>query len=353
MQVSARIAVDPARPETVMRPTPPAIPPSPEVEASVGECPSCQQGCGCCESCCGFCAGMEYLYLRPHFADDGAFEQLTTTTTPTTVTEVNQLVNFDEPYNSDYHFFIGYHNACGDEFRLGYWHIADDGNRSGTASGDFLAGAGTAFQAPGATELTAAGETVNATTHMTLNMYDFDDFKRIDLPSFGCCCCPEWDLHWSYGLRVIDFKHTVDDQTPFETINNDEYFVGGGPKLGLEIRRQFAHTKFSAYVAANAALLFGEQRGRSTTATPGVLQNTVDMNVANGMVIVPDFNIAVGVTWQPWCHTTITAGWMFEDFGNIGTAGAVTCTTCTTTSGGIGGGDLSFEGLFVRAEHCF
>jgi len=354
VQLTTHVVVEPGRQETVMRSaSPPSPPPSPETdtEIGVGECPTCQSGC--CDSCCGFCAGMEYLYLRPHFTDDAAFEQMTATSTNVNVTQVNQLINFDEPYNSDYHFFVGYHTGCGDEFRLGFWHIADDGNQSGTASGDFLAGAGVAIQAPGGTEVTVAGETVNATTHMALNMYDIDDVKRLDLPSFGCSCCPEWDVRWSYGVRIINFDHTSDYFTPFETINNSESFTGAGPKLGLEVHRQLGRTKLSAYVSATAALLLGESRGRSTTTTPGIFQTAINTNVADGDIIVPDFNISVGLTWQPWCHTTFTGGWMFEDFGNLGTAGATTCTTCATTSGAIGGGDLSFDGLFLRAEHCF
>jgi hypothetical protein len=354
VQLTTHVVVEPARQETVMRSaSPPSPPPSPETdtEISVGECPTCQSGC--CGSCCGFCAGMEYLYLRPHFADDAAFEQMTTTSTLTSVTQVNQLVNFDEPYNSDYHFFVGYHTGCGDEFRLGYWHIADGGNRSGTASGDFLAGAGVAFQAPGATEVTVAGESVNATTHMALNIYDIDDVKRLDLPSFGCGCCPDWDVRWSYGVRIINFDHTSDFFTPFETVNNAQTFTGAGPKLGLDVHRQIGHSKVSAYMSATAALLLGESRAHTTTTTPGIFQTAINVNQGNGDIIVPDFNISVGLTWQPWCHTTFTGGWMFEDFGNLGTAGAATCTTCSATSGNIGGGDLSFDGLFLRAEHCF
>jgi hypothetical protein len=355
VQLTTHVVVEPGRQETVMRtPSPPPVPPaSPETDTEIsgGECPTCQSGC--CGSCCGFCAGMEYLYLRPHFAGDAAFEQMTTTSTNINVTQVNQLVNFDEPYNSDYHFFVGYHTGCGDEFRLGYWHIADDGNRSGTASGDFLAGEGVAFQAPGATEVTVAGESVNATTHMALNIYDLDDVKRLDLPSFGCSCCPDWDVRWSYGVRIINFNHTTDYFTPFETINNGESFTGAGPKFGLEVHRQIGHSKVSAYVSGTAALLLGESRAHSTTATPGIFQTAVNVNEANGNIIVPDFNISVGLTWQPWCHTTFTGGWMFEDFGNLGTAGAATCTGCSATSGNIGGGDLSFDGLFLRAEHCF
>jgi len=296
---------------------------------------------------------MEYLFLRPHFADDAAFEQSTATSNMTTVTEVNRLVNFEEPYSSDYHFFVGYHNACGDEFRIGYWHLADDGNRSGTVTGDFLGGAGVAYQAPGGTQLTAAGETINATAHMMLNMYDFEDYKRLDWSNLGFGCCPAWDARWSFGLRVVDFKHTVDTFDPIEVINNDAYFVGGGPKVGLEVRRQLGHSKFDVYVNTYAALLFGEGRARSTTTTPGELQTAVDMNVANGMLVIPDFNITCAVEWRPWCNTTITTGWMIEDFGGLGTPGATTCITCSTTSGQIGGGNLSFEGLFVRAEHCF
>lgn len=363
VQLTANVVVDPSNPghgETVMRPGPP---PSPELDGTIEGSPSCGAECNggicggeeccSCQSCCGFCAGMDYLYLRPHYADDAAYEQMTTTTTATTVTQENRVINFDEPYNSDYHFFIGYHNACGDEFRFGYWHITDDGNRSGVVTGDFLAGDGTAFQAPGGTELTSAGQTIAATTHTTLDMYDFEDYKRIDLPSLGCNCCPAWDVRWSFGLRIIDFKHTVDTFDPIETINNDAYFVGGGPKIGLEVRRQLGHSNFDLFVNASAALLLGEGRNRSTTATPGVFQTAVDMNIANEMEKVPDFYIMFGVEWKPCCNTSLTAGWLLEDFGNLGTAGAATCTTCSTTSGQIGGGDLSFDGLFVRAEHCF
>lgn len=372
VRLTADIVVDPSSPRPPEAVDRPGHPSSPEVDASVGEYPSeepgygdgscctapgCTAPCGdpgcCCQTCCGFCAGIDYLFLRPHVSDDAAFERLTATTTVTTVTDVNRVVNFDEPYNSDYHFFVGYHNSCGDDFQVGYWHIADDGNRSGTVTGDFLAGAGTAFQAPGGTELTAAGETINATEHVTLNLYDLEDIKRVDLPALGCCCCPGWDVRWSFGLRIIDFKHTVDIFDPIETINNDAYFVGAGPKVGLDVRRQFGHSKFAAYVNAYAALLLGEGRNRSTTTTPGVLQTAVDMNIANSDEIVPDFNISFGLQWKPWCNTTITAGWMLEEFGNLGTAGAPVCTTCTTTSGQIGGGDLSYDGLFVRAEHCF
>jgi hypothetical protein len=293
---------------------------------------------------------MEYLFVRPHFNDDEAFQQMTATTTATTSTVVNQLVNFDEPYNSDYHFFLGYHTACGDEFRFGFWHIADDGNRTGTASGDFLGGDGVAFQAPGGTDLTAAGETITATTHMYLNMYDLEDVKRLDLPNFGCSCCPEWEVHWSYGLRIVDFRHTEDDLSPFETINNEAAFTGAGPKLGLEIRRQIGHSKMSVYVSAMGAMLLGEQRGRSTVSTPGVFMTAVDTSEASAIRKIPDVNISVGLTWKPSCCTTFTAGWMFEDFGDLG---AATCIGCNTPTGTLSSGDLSFDGLFVRAEHCF
>ena len=372
VELTARVMVDPTVPGR-SESARPASAPAPEVEGSVGEyqpglppagpencasqgCgPECctMDGCGLCCDKCGFCLGAEYLYLRPHFADDAAYEQSTATSTITTVTDENRVINFDEPYSSDYHLFVGYRNACGDEFRVGYWHITDDGNRDGIVTGDFLAGAGVAFQAPGGTQLTAAGETINTTSHMTLNMYDFEDFKRLNLPSLGLCCCPQWDVRWEFGLRVVDFKHTVDVFDPFETINNDTYFVGGGPKVGLEVRRQIGHSKVAAYVNTYAALLLGEARNRSTTNTPGVLETAVNMNINNGAEIVPDFNISLGLEWRPWCHTTITGGWMLEDFGNLGTAGATTCTTCSTTSGAIGGGNLSFDGLFLRAEHCF
>jgi hypothetical protein len=96
-------------------------------------------------------------------------------------------------------------------------------------------------------------------------------------------------------------------------------------------------------------MLLGEQRGRSTTTTPG-LQTAILTTEATADRKIPDVNVSIGLEWQPCCHATFTAGWMFEDFGDLG---APTCLNCNAPTGTLSSGDLSFDGLFVRAEYSF
>ena len=361
-QLTAHYAVEEEAAPTMRRPAavapPPAIPPDAATESVAAEgCSDC--GCDCCD-CPVWCGGVEYLFLRPHFGNDLAFHQQTITTTNGVgnangaVITQDRAVNFDYDYNSDYRIVVGRHVGNG-ELRFAYTHIQGEDNVSGSADGGFLSGSGVAVQGLGGTQLTGAGDTVNATSHLLLSLYDIDDVQHIDMP--GCGECGNgWDLSWSFGVRFATIHRTIDEQDPFEVVNLGSSFNGVGPRIGMEGRRNLWGTHFAAYVNADASLLVGHYRSAFQEFVPGVLEDTVTEQANNETRVVPNFELSLGVSWQPTCHTTLTTGWMVETFtdGIGSTANTGGCTSCNMVNPLAGSGNiLSFDGLFIRMEHCF
>jgi hypothetical protein len=133
-------------------------------------------------------------------------------------------------------------------------------------------------------------------------------------------------------------------------------FVGAGPRIGLEARRNICGSHFSGFFSANAGLLVGRYRSHFENIVPGVLQTTITSQDNNLTRVVPNAEMAIGVSWQPTCHTTITSGWMVESFTDAvgSTANTGGCTSCNMINPLAGSGNiLSFDGLFIRMEHCF
>jgi hypothetical protein len=279
---------------------------------------------------------------------------LTATTVGDTVTNNDRALNFNFGFDSDVRFFVGRRMGEG-ELRFAYEHLEGDANVSGTADGGFPNGSGVAFQGLGGTQVSAAGDSVNATSHLHINIFDVERVQRLDLP--GCVECGSgWDVLWSYGVRFADVNRTIDEQDPFETVNLNSTFVGAGPRVGLEARRNICGSHFSGFFSANAGLLVGRYRSHFSEVVPGVLQTTVTSQDNNLTRAVPNANMAIGVSWQPTCHTTITSGWMVETFTDAvgSTANTGGCTNCNMINPLAGSGNiLSFDGLFIRMEHCF
>ena len=298
---------------------------------------------------CGtWCGGVDYLLVTPRLSNERAFQTLTATTTTQLSTQTLRDVNFNYDYDSDYHIFLGYKTDC-EELRVGLWHFQADANKVGTASGNFGGGSGTEIMGPGTTPLTVAGESLHAASHILLTMYDIDDLHKINVPS-------NVDLDWFWGVRGVEFQHSYDALTPFETINSDTTFAGVGPRVGIEGRREFGSSHFSVYFAADMGVMLGHFKNIGTDFQPGMTQNTLDVYDTSDMRKIENLEMALAVSWQPNCCTTVTAGWLFEDFSNIGNAGVPTsvCATCAGLVEQSGAGkEVSFTGLFVRAEHCF
>ena len=330
-------------------------------ETSASEEASCESGsCPWYRSVSWF-GGAEYLLVNPRLANQVAFREQSAVTSPTLSTDTSTGIKYDFDDASNFHVFAGFHTSCGDAFRFGYWHIQADDTQSGTASGNFAngVGTGTEFTGPGIS-VTADGDTLTATSHVLLNMYDGDHLHRINFPGCDNCECPTMEVDWLYGFRIAQFHRSVFASAPAENgatgdqfATGDTQFYGAGPKVGLEASHSLWHSAFSAYLTANASLLMGDFRERTSTTVPGIFQTAVSDTEDDAIRIIPNFEMTAGFRWQPTCRTTFEVGYLFELFGNMASTNSTSCTNCSgMTASGVGS-DVSFDGLTVRMEHCF
>jgi hypothetical protein len=354
------------KPEAI-RPPETALPQAPPMDAPHGEyCGDCD---ACCCDCCVWYTGLEYMFLRPHFGNDPAFHELTQTTiagtgnSPGLVINDDRAINFDYGYDSDFRVYVGRHLGNG-ELRFGYMHIQGDAETAGVATRGAATNDGVALVgALGGSQLSGAGDTIEAGTHLHLNVFDIDRVQNLELP--GCDACGSgWDVTWSYGVRIADINRTLGERDIIVTTDTtnlfdlDSTYVGAGPKIGIEARRNLWGSCFYGYFGADASLLVGRYRSRFRSffpaTTPGA-QDTLNMQENNLTRAVPNVEMQIGVTWQPTCHTMITSGWMVESFTDAvaSTANTGGCNNCTPSPISGSGNILSFDGLFIRMEHCF
>ena len=76
--------------------------------------------------------------------------------------------------------------------------------------------------------------------------------------------------------------------------------------------------------------MLGHFKNDGSDLQPGVLQNSLDQYSTDDMRKIENLEMALAISWQPNCCTTVTAGWLFEDFSNMGNSGVPTsvCATC-------------------------
>jgi hypothetical protein len=276
--------------------------------------------------------GAEFLLVRPHFTRDSAFE-----TTPNGGGAADtQNVNFNSPYNAALRAFLGWQINCDQSLRFTYTYIFDDTSRSADVPD------GSVITSPLGASLNP-GDTINATQHLLLQTWDIDNVRKLELPGMGCETCSSWEANWSWGVRIIDLEETViNDITGPDaaTLTQKSTFVGAGPRIGFELRRQLCQTLLLGFVGADAGLLLGGQ-------------NTVGSNTPSGFdsaQIVPNFDLRVGVCWQPRPEIAISTGWMFETFGDailLNQDASLAALSRPQAS------SLSYDGLFLRGEFHF
>ncbi len=233
--------------------------------------------------------------------------------------------------------FVGYETSCDESLRFSYTYMFNDTDHYGPVPN------GAAILTPlGATLV--PGDSVIASQHILLNAWDWEDVRKVNLPWCACHdCCPRWDVNWSWGVRILQIDESVVDAVsgpdagPF---NQKSSYLGAGPRLGIDLRRHLGQSHFSAYFAGDAALLVGAQRTYGPT-TPS------DMK---GVQAVPNFDLQIGLAWNPTCRMSFTGGYLFEYFGDATTLsespGLALLAPPTASS-------LSYDGFFVRGEFKF
>ena len=280
--------------------------------------------------------GADYYLIRPHQTYDSAFEIAPNGATGPSV----QNVNFNPSFASAVRVFAGYETSCDEALRFSYTYMFNDTLRSASVPD------GSSILSPlGATLF--PGDSIVATEHLLLNAWDLEDVKKLNLPwcncNGGCSDCPRWDVRWSWGVRLVQIDESILNEAfgPDAGIfTQKSTFVGVGPRLGIDVHRQIGHSRVSAYVAADAALLVGEQDTTGTNTPTGT----------KGVQALPNFDVQLGLSWKPTCHLNITTGYLFETFGDatqLSEAANLALVAPPQAS------TLSYDGFFFRGEFSY
>ncbi len=308
----------------------------------------------------GWFFGADYMYLRPTFETYTAALERTTVVAPngdSTITDT--AIPFGADYESTFRLFGGYRwGTCGESITFSWWRINSDGL---FASNPVPQDLSVIYAGPFDNNADAPGERLFSSFDMNLNVWDIDYSKRIPICTAtsckGDCWCPDWDVMWSVGARIVDFERSQNSQTinaqgasqALVVVNST--FSGAGPRLGGEVRRYLGEThRWSLYGKGYQSLVLGEyhkDRSRTSVATQPQTTSAEEQDFTR---IVPISELEVGVSRQIGCRTLFTAGYQFQAWWQITGFEAVQTETC-----GCSGGSsiMSFDGLFVRLERTW
>jgi len=305
-----------------------------------------------------FVAGADYLLLRPSFSNSTAmFRAVNTGGQATSLT----ALDYDFGYASGVRGFLGYNFSADTMGRFSYLTVDASTSVLGTASGNYTGGNGTAYIGPFLTQAEPATASIRSKADVNLDVYDMELARRfeIDLETDGAA---RWDTAGSAGIRFIDssVKTVVDNFCPVcpnYLVLTDRAFHGVGPRLAVQGRRYLGPARrWSAFAAGGAALLVGNYSNFDSRLTKA--SNLLESQTTGGTLVIPNFDIALGTSWQWGPRTSISAGWMLMYFGNIGYSETIDLNgqsppSALATGVPLTNSSLSFDGAFFRLTQSF
>lgn len=304
-----------------------------------------------------FVFGADYLLLRPSFSNSTAMYQATAVGGQSIALTP---LNYDFGYASGVRGFIGYNFSEDTLGRFSYLGIDAATSVAGTATGNYVGGNGTAYIGPFYTEALPATASITSTSNVSLDLYDLELARRfeIDTETDGAA---RWDTAGSAGIRFMDssVSTTVDTfcpECPEYFVTTRRIFQGVGPRLAIQGRRYLGPARrWSAFATGGAALLVGSFSDDATRFTKTV--NLLETQSVGGTLVVPNFDIALGTSWQWGPRTSISAGWMLMFFGNLGYSETIdtngTNPGAVATSVPLTNSSLTYDGAFFRLTHMF
>jgi hypothetical protein len=270
-----------------------------------------------------FVAGADYLLLRPTFSNSTAIYQATATGGRAIAL---QALDYDFGYASGVRGFLGYNFSRDTMGRFSYLGIGAATTVEGTASGNYLGGDGTAYIGPFLTRAVPATSSIRST-----------------------------------GIRFVDssVRTVVDNfcpQCPNYLVLTNRGFQGVGPRLALQGRRYLGPARrWSAFAAGGAALLVGSYSNFDSRLTKAT--NLLETQSTGGTLVIPNFDISLGTSWQWGPRTSISAGWMLMYFGNLGYSETIDTNgpgpAAVATGVPLTNSSLAFDGAFFRLTHSF
>lgn len=304
-----------------------------------------------------FVAGADYLLLRPSFSNSTAMYRATATggqairLTP---------LDYDFGYSSGVRGFLGWNFSADTMGRFSYLAIGASTSVAGIAAGNYTGGNGTAYLGPYLTQAVPANASLRSTADVDLDVYDMELARRFELDP-EADGAPRWDTAGSAGIRFVDssVKTTVDNVCPAcpdYLVLTNRAFQGVGPRLAVQGRRYLGPARrWSAFAAGGAALLVGSYDNFDSRLARET--NLLESQAMGGTLVVPNFDLSLGTSWQWGPRTSLSAGWMLMYFGNLGYSetidlngpgpGAVATGVPLTNS------SLAFDGAFFRLTHAF
>lgn len=313
--------------------------------------------------------GAEYLLLRPTFGNDTALYQ-TTTTGGTQL--ANTGVNYEFGYSSGVRGFLGYRVSDDWLVRFAYLSIGASDGVSGVSTGNWIGGNGTGFIGPFDTIATVAGQSIASRVNVALNVYDLELAGRLGAATCEADGCPSpWEAAAAAGLRFADVaidSNVFNDQTALGQLNQvslttSSGFHGVGPRVALQGRRYLGRGRtWSVFGCGAAALLVGtydhaDVRIRRRDEGGGVISTNVQTQIDNGILVAPNVDISLGLSWQLARRTSLSAGWMLMYWGEVGYSEGISTATAAPSPRPdlvpVGNSSLSYDGAFFRLTHQF
>lgn len=303
--------------------------------------------------------GADYLLLRPSFSNSTALYQATATGVGQSI--ATTPLNYDFGFASGVRGFLGYNFSRDTLARFSYLGIDAATSVLGVATGNWDGGDGTAVFGPMGTQALPNSASIRSSSNVSLDVYDMELARRFELdPDVNNA--PRWDTAGSAGIRFMDtaVTTTIDNYCPacpnyFAT--TDRTFQGVGPRLALQGRRYLGlRRRWSAFATGGAALLVGNYQNVDTVERLPVngFSRLVQSQTVGGTLVVPNFDISLGTSWQWRERTSISAGWMLMYWGNLGYSetidtgpvGELSTVPLTNSS-------LAYDGFFFRLTHSF
>jgi hypothetical protein len=302
--------------------------------------------------------GADYLLLRPSFSNNTALYQATSTAQQSIALTP---LNYDFGFASGVRGFIGYNFSRDTLARFSYLGIDAATSVFGGATGNYTGGDGTAVFGPMGTEAIPAGASIRSSSNVNLDLYDMELARRFEFdPDVNDA--PRWDTAGSAGIRFMDsaVTTTIDNycpQCPNYFATTDRVFQGVGPRLGLQGRRYLGpRRRWSAFATGGAALLVGNYRNVDTVERLPVngFSRLVESQTVNGTLVVPNFDISLGTSWQWRERTSISAGWMLMYWGQLGYSDTIdTSPAGEATTFPLTNSSLAYDGFFFRLTHSY
>jgi Legionella pneumophila major outer membrane protein precursor len=300
----------------------------------------------------GFYVGADYLLVHPRFSEATLFARGTVGASGLNVTAQEATFSYD----SSFRVYGGYKfDDVGTALQFTFTRLPGSSSQDAgnLTPGHFLvdpfgniAGVAPSLTNPG--QFNVGGDHIHVDTDIVLDSYDLDFIKPFAV------VYQNWIFKYTAGVRIADMDQSFDSiiTSGGSFFASGEYtasFVGAGPKIGLDVRRDFgANRTFSLFANSAASLLVGEYKeffNQITTVPPLAASQNTDI-----FRVVPVAEIEMGAQWRPYSWLDVSAGWLFQAWIDLGASGGNFGSYYTVIQNA---NIMAFDGLFVRAQVTF